>query len=250
MQANFRPRLNSGEYDLIKSFRNSNGVGIIGDRHAPFTHPDYFKFVYEVFNKFQVNTIVDIGDDTDFHAISYHESDPDGHSAGSELDLARKEHEQWWKAFPEVQGCIGNHSALPHRKLQTAGLPKSMFKTYNEMLGYPDGWTWKHVHEIDNVLYQHGTGSSGQMGAVNRARDNRQSTVIGHIHSFGGVMYSASDRDMIFGMNVGCGVDVDAYAMAYGKVYSKKPTLGCGVVIDGKIALFLPMDLGSKIEWI
>jgi hypothetical protein len=63
-------------------------------------------------------------------------------------------------------------------------------------------------------------------------------------------MYSASDRDMIFGMNVGCGVDVDAYAMAYGKVYSKKPTLGCGVVIDGKIALFLPMDLGSKIEWI
>ena len=59
----YRPRLNSGEYDLVKSFRNSNVVGIIGDRHAPFTHPDYFKFVYEVFNKFQVNEIVDIGDD-------------------------------------------------------------------------------------------------------------------------------------------------------------------------------------------
>jgi porphobilinogen deaminase len=125
-----------------------------------------------------------------------------------------------------------------------------MFKTYNEMMGYPEGWTWKHSHEIDNVIYQHGTGSSGQMGAVNRARDNRQSTVIGHIHSFGGVMYSASERDMIFGLNVGCGVDVKAYAMAYGKVYAKKPTLGCGIVIDGKIALFIPMDLGSKIEWL
>jgi hypothetical protein len=55
---------------------------------------------------------------------------------------------------------------------------------------------------------------------------------------------------MIFGMNVGCGVDVKAYAMAYGKVYPKKPTLGCGIVIDGKIALFIPMDLGAKIEWI
>ena len=250
MQKNFRPRLNSGEYDLVRSFRNSNVVGIIGDRHAPFTHPDYFKFVYEVFNKFQVDTIVDIGDDTDFHAISYHETDPDGHSAGNELELAIKEHEKWWEAFPEVYGCIGNHSALPFRKLQTAGLPKSMMKTYNEIMGYPKGWKWDYTHEIDNVLYTHGTGSSGQMGALNRAKDNRQSTVIGHIHSFGGVMYSASDRDMIFGLNVGCGLDVDAYAVAYAKQFAKRPTLGCGIVIDGKIGLFIPMDLGRKIEWI
>lgn len=245
-----RPRLNEGEYDLVKSFRSSNVVGIIGDRHAPFTHPEYFKFVYEVFNKFQVNTIVDIGDDTDFHAISYHESDPDGHSAGSELKMAREEHKQWWEAFPNVYGCMGNHSSLPFRKLQTAGIPKSMFKTYNEMLGYPDGWKWDYSHEIDNVLYIHGTGSSGAQGAINRARDNRQSTVIGHIHSFGGVNYSASDRDMIFGMNVGCGIDTTAYAMAYGKVYAKKPTLGCGIVIDGRVALFVPMNLGSKISWL
>ena len=244
----FRPRLNDGEYDLVKSFRTSNVVGIIGDRHAPFTHPDYFKFVYETFNKFQVNTIVDIGDDTDFHAISYHESDPDGHSAGSELKEAINEHKQWWGAFPEVYGCMGNHSSLPFRKLQTAGIPKSMFKSYNEMLGYPDGWKWAYNHEIDNVMYIHGTGSSGAQGAVNRARDNRQSTVIGHIHSFGGVSYSASDRDMIFGMNVGCGIDTTAYAMAYGKVYAKKPTLGCGIVIDGRVALFIPMNLGAKIQ--
>ena len=79
----YRPRLNSGEYDLIKSFRNSNVVGIIGDRHAPFTHPDYFKFVYEVFNKFQVNTIVDIGDDTDFHADHI-----EPHSKGGETRLS------------------------------------------------------------------------------------------------------------------------------------------------------------------
>jgi hypothetical protein len=246
----YRPRLTSGEYDLIKTLRSSNVVGIIGDRHAPFTHPDYFEFIYETFNKFQVTQIVDIGDDTDFHNISYHESDPDGYNAGEELDIARKEHQKWWKAFPDVKGCIGNHSALPFRKLQTAGLPKFMMRSYNELLGYPDGWDWQYNHNIDDVIYTHGTGSSGQMGAMNRAKDNRQSTVIGHIHSFGGVMYSASDRDMIFGLNVGCGVDVRAYAMAYGKVYSKKPTLGCGIVIDGKYAFYIPMDLGRKIEYL
>jgi hypothetical protein len=88
------------------------------------------------------------------------------------------------------------------------------------------------------------------MGALNRAKDNRQSTVIGHIHSFGGVMYSASEIDMIFGLNVGCGIDVNAYAVAYAKQFAKRPTLGCGIVIDGKIGLFIPMDLGRKIEWI
>ena len=42
--------------------------------------------------------------------------------------------------------------------------------------------------------------------------------------------------------------DVDAYAFAYGKQFPKKPTLGCGVVLDGgRTAIFIPMDLGSKI---
>ena len=41
--------------------------------------------------------------------------------------------------------------------------------------------------EIDGVLYEHGTGSTGANGARNRAIANRQSTVVGHSHSFGGV---------------------------------------------------------------
>ena len=45
------------------------------------------------------------------------------------------------------------------------------------------------------------------------------------------------------------GIDVDAMAFSYGKNFPKKPTLGCGVVLDGgKTALFIPMDLGSKIS--
>ena len=105
--------------------------------------------------------------------------------------------------------------------------------------------------EIDNVLYVHGTGSSGQSGARTRAIANRQSTVIGHSHSFGGVAYMASRNDIIFGMNVGCGIDVDHMAFSYGKNFPKKPTLGCGVVLDGgKTAIFVPMNLGNKYKWI
>jgi len=37
-------------------------------------------------------------------------------------------------------------------------------------------------------------------------------------------------------------------AFAYGKHFPKKPTIGCGVVLDeGRTGIFIPMDLGSKV---
>lgn len=246
----YRPRLTKAEYQLIQEHRHGKAVGIIGDTHEPFCHPSYRDFCYEVFNKFGCNEIVHIGDEVDNHAISYHESNPNGHSAGKEADLAYEAMQEWYKVFPNVKVCIGNHSALHRRKAKTIGLPDRFIKTYEEAWGAPKGWIWDYKHEIDNVIYTHGTGSSGQMGAINRAKDNRQSTVIGHIHSFGGVLYSGSEKDLIFGLNVGCGIDIRAYAMEYGRDFAKRPTLGCGVVLDGgRIGLFVPMDLGTKIEY-
>jgi predicted phosphodiesterase len=249
MAKQIRPRLSKVEFDLINNYRNGNNVGIIGDTHEPFCHPEYRDFCYEVFNKFGCSTIVNIGDEVDNHAISYHETDPDGHSAGKEADLAQENLNKWYKTFPDVKVCIGNHTALIERQAKTAGMPKKFVKTYEEAWEAPNGWKWALQWEIDNVIYTHGTGSQGQVGAINRAKDNRQSTVIGHIHSFGGVLYSASDKDLIFGLNVGCGIDINAYAMEYGRPFAKRPTLGCGVVLGGKIGCFIPMDMGSKIEY-
>jgi predicted phosphodiesterase len=246
----FRPRLSKAEYDIVKNYKSGLNVGVIGDTHFPFCHPDYLDFCYDVFDKFGCSEIVHIGDEVDNHAISYHESNPDGESAGKESDKAFEDLQKWYKVFPDVKVCIGNHTALHYRKAKTSGLPDRFIKTYEEVWSAPKGWKWSLDWEINNVLFTHGTGSSGQMGAMNRAKDNRQSTVIGHVHSFGGVLYSASERDLIFGLNVGCGIDVNSYAMEYGKTFAKRPTLGCGVVLDGgRIGLFVPMDLGKKIKF-
>ena len=226
----------------------TKNVLVIGDTHEPFCHPQYMNFCYEVANKFKCEEFVHIGDEVDNHAISYHESNPKGDSASKESELAVKALNKWYKRFPNVKVCIGNHSALHKRKAVTAGLPDRFIKTYEQAWEAPNGWKWALDWEIDGVLYTHGTGSSGQAGAINRARDSRQSVVIGHIHSFGGVLYSSSDKDMIFGMNVGCGIDIDAYAMEYARPFAKRPTLGCGVVLDGgRVAIFVPMPLGSKV---
>ena len=224
-------------------------VGIIGDTHFPFCHKDYLKFVKKTFKEWGVQKIVHIGDEVDNHAISYHESDSSGLSAGDEMNEAMKELKKWYKVFPKVDVLVGNHSALPFRQAASAGLPKRMIKPYEEMWEAPNGWKWHDEIIIDKVMYQHGTGSSGQNGAIKRAVNNRMSTVIGHCHAFGGVNYTASDRDLIFGMNVGCGIDIKSYAMAYGKAFSIRPTLGCGIVVSDREAYFIPMNLGTKIEY-
>lgn len=218
-------------------------VLVIGDTHAPFTHKNYLDHCQRVRDRFQCELVVHIGDEVDNHALSYHEHDPDGQSAGDEAVRAMEELRKWYKAFPDVNVMIGNHGALPFRKAMTHGLPKRFLKAYEDVWEAPEGWKWMTEWEHDGVLYTHGTGSSGQNGAINRAVQSRQSVVIGHLHSFGGVQYHANGTDTIFGMNAGCGIDVNAYAMAYGKAWARKPTLGCGVVLDkGKTGLFIPMD--------
>ena len=46
-------------------------------------------------------------------------------------------------------------------------------------------------------------------------------------------------------MQVGCGIDHEAYAMAYAKA-GKKPAIGCGVVLGGRTGIVELMELGGK----
>jgi len=222
---------------------DKNNVLIIGDTHEPFCKEGYLEFCLETQKKYNCGTVIHIGDLVDNHAVSYHESDPDGRSPGDEFKLALDNCQKWYKAFPDVLICIGNHDRLPFRKAYTAGLPKNWLKSYQEMFNSPVGWKWDFVHKFNNVIYQHGTGLSGEMASINAARENRQSTVIGHLHTVCNTRFLASFKDLIFGMNVGCGIDHAKYAFAYGRENTRKPVLSCGVVLNGKMPINVPMNL-------
>ena len=75
-----------------------------------------------------------------------------------------------------------------------------------------------------------------------RAKNDMQSTVQGHIHTSAYVEWLVGNRNKIFGMQVGCGIDRDSYAAAYAKHY-KKQAIGCGVVIGGHTAINCLMPL-------
>lgn len=219
-------------------------VGIIPDLHEPFTVESALDFVHDTFNDHKVTDVVFIGDITDNHGISYHEKDASAKGIIYEHYDAAPRLAQWYKLYPDAKVCIGNHDELPFRKLKTAGLPSSWMKSYQQILNTPKGWDWAFSHIIDDVLYNHGTGKSGAMAAINFAKESRCSVMMGHLHTEMSIRYAASFKDLIFGGNVGCLIDRKAMAFAYARENSRKEVLGCSIVAEnGKFPFNVPMRL-------
>lgn len=230
------------EGGIYKKIPKSN-VLVIADTHFPFCREGYLEHCLKIYNKYNCNKVVHIGDEVDLCGVSQWEKDPDGFSAGTEASLAQEQIKKWYKAFPEVLVCIGNHTARPFRMAKSNGIPKKFIKSYEDAWEAPKGWQWSEHWEIDGVLYTHGTGLSGPSAAIRVATRHRQNTVIGHIHSEAGIQYSASKIDLVWGMMVGAALDDKSYAAYYAKDQLKKSIVGCGIVLQGKLPIYEPMFL-------
>lgn len=236
-----RPRLSKSKYEAFLAWQKrqeERRVLVIGDTHEPFCLEHYLEHCVRVKEKYQCNIVVHIGDLIDNHFSSYHETDPDGFSAGQELHYAKKKVKRWKEAFPVVTWIKGNHDAIPERKLKTAGLSADMLKPMNELLDVPQ-WAYTISHEIDNVQYIHGQGGK----ANTKITKDMMSTVQGHLHTEANITYKVGKNFKVFGMQVGCGINKDSYAMAYGRDFPK-PAIGCGVVLEnGRLPVIEMMDL-------
>ena len=60
-------------------------VLIIGDLHCPFDLDGYLDHCTEIYERYDCDKVIFIGDVIDNHYSSYHETDPDGMSGGLEL---------------------------------------------------------------------------------------------------------------------------------------------------------------------
>ena len=225
-----------------------SNVLVIGDTHCPAMlefYPDFLKETYKAWN---CDRVVHIGDLVDFHGISFHAKEVGMPNIEDELKEAKKQVRALTEMFPRVDYLTGNHSALPARQAAEAGLPPSMLLSLSQILDLPSTWT---IHPrytdliIDNVIYRHG--DKGRSNQSNAAFLNAQiefmPVVQGHLHAQGGVLYGANQSSRYFGMQVGCGVDPRSPFLNYSKIYSKRPILGCGVVLNGQSAIFEPLFL-------
>tara|TARA_R110000803_G_scaffold8340_2_gene26741 strand:+ start:2752 stop:3489 length:738 start_codon:yes stop_codon:yes gene_type:complete len=227
-----RPRLSGAKLSNFNFFNNDESrVLVVGDLHSPFDLDSYFDHCVEVYERYNCNRVVFIGDVIDNHYSSYHETDADGMGGGQELELAIKRLERYYHRWPDAHVTVGNHDRIIMRKAQSGGVPKEWIKDYQEVLRTP-GWKYVTDVEIDGVLYIHGEAGT----AKTKARADMRSTVQGHLHTQAYTEYFVGANSRVFGTQVGCGIDAKSYAMAYMKV-GKKPAIGCAVVLGGKTAI-------------
>ena len=212
-------------------------VLVIGDTHCPAMLAGYPAFLTQIHSKYACKTVVHIGDLIDLHSISYHENDPDCDSPSAELDKAIAQVALITKCFPKAHYLMGNHCSLIQRKATTAGLSSKMLKPLKDLLSLPKGWTvhprYTKLMLDDHVIYQHGEcGKQGQFAALQNAKSEFCSVVMGHLHSQAGVWYTANQKKAIFGMATGCGIDAGHMQMSYGVKFASKPVVSCGVVVS------------------
>lgn len=229
-----------------KYFKN---ILVIGDIHAPYMHPDTVAFLTAVKQKYGAfDKVIQIGDEIDGHALSYHEKDPDLDSAKTELGKARKALQPIFKLFPSVDVLESNHGSLVYRKGKTAGLPAEVFKGYREILQAPKDWNWHFDLTINtpyrSVYFHHGKTSSIEKLSKNMAMNAAQ----GHYHSKFYISYWSSPHGLYWDMNVGCLADAKSLALAYGKNLINRPILGVAVIKNGFPQL-IPMLLNIKGRW-
>jgi len=223
-------------------------VGIIGDTHLPYEHKGYLQFCIDTFKSQGVNRVIHIGDLLDNHGLSFHDSEPSLVGPAGERLLVMDQLEPWFEAFPELTLIQGNHDMMANRKALKMGIdPDVYMRPLGEVYNFPKGWDIQHKLILNNTMYHHGETATGVNGFRNDAKARMMNTVTGHNHSNFGISYTATDHRMVYGLAVGCGVDNDSMAFAYGKNFKNKPIVGCGVVADnGKRPMCFAMDLGEK----
>lgn len=222
----------------------------ISDQHFPYQHPDLLPFLKEIKSVFKPTLCINIGDEVDLNKFSFHDKDPDvPFSPSQELEEAIHQLSALYDLFPDTKVMESNHGALVYRRGRWAGLPRTVFKTYAEILKAPIGWQWYPElvveTEMGPILFAHGF----KKNSLANAKDRSMNFVQGHHHSTFDIQYFASNEKVFWGMTVGCLIDNKNIAFNYNKIFQTVPMIGIGIVIDG-VPHLIPMKRDIHNRWI
>lgn len=215
--------------------QDNSRILFISDQHIPYHHPDLLDFLSDLKSRYKPTRVINLGDELDQHALSYHEKDPDLDNAGQELAKSLPVVEKLHNMFPKMDLLESNHGSLVWRKAKTHGIARAYIKSYNEVLKVGNGWKWHPdmtlmLPDGQEVYVHHGKMTQ----AIKTAQLMGMSHVCGHFHESFGIQYWSTPTKLLWGMNVGCLIDRQALAFKYNNVNVKRPVIGTGLIIDGK----------------
>jgi hypothetical protein len=223
----------------------------IPDLHFPYQHIDALDFLSKVSKKLQPDKIICGGDELDYHAMSFHNSDPDLDSAGVELRKGILYVQSLREIFPNMDLLHSNHGSMAYRKAKFNGMPRHLIKSYNELLEVDSGWSWHEsiILEFSNgrkCKFVHSAGSN----VLASSQVAGMSLVQFHYHSSFELRYWDGGNGLNFAITSGCLIDDKSIAFAYNKLHSKRPILGVTFIENG-IPYLIPMVTDPITErWI
>lgn len=222
---------------------------VLSDMHHPYSHPDTLRFLKALKAKYKPTDVVCIGDEVDYHDTSFHDSDPDLDSAGTELEKAILGLKPIYKLFPKCTVIESNHGSMVLRKALTGKIPRKAIKSYNDILDAPKGWKWVFDVTLKTplgpVYFCHGkSGSAGRL-----ASQYGLSCVQGHFHEKAQITYISTPEKLMFDAHTGCLADDKSLALGYNKINPKRPIVST-LVIENGIPHLVPMVLNLKGNWV
>lgn len=240
-----------------KGYRLKDKIGydnsrilLISDLHIPYHHKDAIAFLSHLKAKYKPTRVICLGDELDKHALSYHDSDPDLKSAGDELRESLPIIAELYKMFPVMEIIESNHGSLVWRKAKTHGIPRHYIKSYNDVLGVGEGWTWHPDLVVDlpdgNRCYIH-HGKSNNV--VRLSQQMGMSAVQGHYHEILSASYWGNPNGLHWGLQAGCLIDDESYAFSYNNVNLKRPVIGTALIINS-LPVLEPLVMGEDGRWV
>lgn len=220
---------------------NHENTLVIADTHFPFEHEEYLEHCIKTKKKYKCTRIIHSGDLIDNSQTTHWDINCDEMSAGHELKETINKIKDWKKAFPEIYVCLGNHDLRILKKSNKAGIASSWIKDFSTLFNTPK-WHFNTEWNFNGVKYIHGDGISSLNSILSLVLNRRSSFVCGHLHTTAGIIYNSNEKDILFGMIVGSGIDFKKYSFNYARNYIKTPIISCGVIIEDKYPLIIPYN--------
>lgn len=228
---------------------DNSRILVIPDMHFPYCHPDTIDFLTKIKRTLQPTRVICLGDELDYHAMSFHDKDPDLDSSGKELRQALAYISSVYELFPQMDLLESNHGSMVYRKAKHHGMPRYLLKSYNDVLQTPE-WRWhnKLIITLPNgrrCMFVHSYGAN----VLQASQSLGMSLVQGHHHSQFELRYWQSDYgELHFAITSACLIDDVSYAFAYNKLQVKRPILGVTFIENG-IPYLIPMEVDADNRW-
>jgi len=235
---------------MSKKKLDTRRILCISDQHAPYSHPDMLRFLAAIKKKYKPTLVINLGDEVDAHAQSFHDSDSDLPSAGDELKQAIVGLKKLEKLFPSMIILDSNHGSMTQRKFKFHGIPMKFLATPQEIYGVSDKWQWVNDLTVklpngQDCFFTHGMVKSG----IKLTTQRGMNVVQGHFHTDFKIEYVGNPANLLFSLQSGCLINTKALAFAYDKLNLNRPVIGTSVIIDSQ-PILIPMVLDKNSRWI